>query len=233
MIMEDLPLVAGKTVPTCTLHERRTCYQCLHSFNCDALGDYNGSVHYGIRKTKITPINNGKNAVFIPQLDSHLGLTASVKEYSTRPNDMELHEEVFMDHIEIIRPPQVAPQDEWFYYCTACELTWMSGAEGALAAATHPSHVAIRDKRTLYCWIGAQQRSNEPSCIVGVQHFGTGSKYNTEHEFSNANEALLATTLKALQTARLGIAHERQDIVAEHVATNSQKFTEQARIFDL
>jgi hypothetical protein len=232
--MENLPYVAGNSIPTCGPHGRRTCYQCLHSFNCDTDGEYHEKVQYGCMASKRTAIYTGKHALFIPQLDSHLGLTAGVELDNSEANWLILEEIVTLRSLEIVKPPPVAPDKRWFYYCEDCELTWMSGFEGITAAATHPSHVAIRDERTLACWVGVQTpKLDSTSAHCACYQFGHGSKYNGCDERKEYGEALVAAILTVLRKARLEIHQDRCSAILGSVRTNSGMFLEKAQLFRL
>ncbi|KAK9802169.1 hypothetical protein AB5N19_07977 [Seiridium cardinale] len=232
--MDDLPRAPGRPIPTCVRHGRRTCYQCLHSFNCDVNGNYDGDTQYGLREARRVAPCAGKDALFIPQLDAHLGLTAGISGGSAQLHGLEFEQEITMNSIEIIQPPAVAPSQDWFHYCKECQLTWMSGSEGSFAAAAHPSHLAIRDKRTLVCWAGVQdQASVNSSTSRAFHHFGPASKFNGWDEVASPTGAMTTATLKALRKARLRIAPERHSTIQDSATTNSETFVEKAGIFRL
>ncbi|KAH6646059.1 hypothetical protein BKA67DRAFT_92394 [Truncatella angustata] len=207
-------------IPTCELHGRRTCFVCLHSYNCDIDGGHDISLYYSSNKERRAAPCRGQDALFIPQLDAHLGLTAGLDGDSELPDGLKVEQEFDLRSIDITRPPEIAPRDEWFHHCKECDLVWLSGAEGDKAAATHPSHVAMRDKRTLVCWVKD-----------GGYQFAPNSKYNGGVEHLQPREAFIGATVKMLRTARQEVLSDRVSTITASVRTNSHTFIGRASIF--
>jgi hypothetical protein len=237
--VDDLPTSECHALPVCTGHGRSTCYQCLHSFNCDADGQPHSEPYMMTRPSRLHPLR-GQDVLFIPQLDAHLGLTAGVTGRSRVPDALSAGENHGIDALEIITPPAMAPRDDWFVFCRECQLTWLSGHDGASAAIHHPSHTALRDKRTLVCWAGirdVQSPSDTPpktATRAGLVHFGPGSKYNTAQLLTGDTEdALFEVAKRCLKTVRISILQERRKVIGNMVHTNSIEFSERAQTFRL
>ncbi|KAI0130548.1 hypothetical protein BJ170DRAFT_693091 [Xylariales sp. AK1849] len=176
----------------------------------------------------------GLHALFIPQLDAHLGLSGG-NTRSEIPNDIEAREELEANgSFELVTPPAMAPTNDWFHFCDECSLMWLSGHEGPIVVAKHPSHTAIRDKRTLVTWLGVKKTSNSaPSEYGGFVYFGQDSKYNSTLSAPSPEAALLSATQHCFTVVRTHVLESRGHMIEKSVNTNSNKFLERARGFRL
>lgn len=235
---EDLPASPGLPLPLCPEHRRKTCYRCLHSYNCDASGEV-GSPYTTYHDSARRPLR-GRDALFIPQMDAHLGLSAGVTLRSNLATELNAREDHRIDTMNIITPPPMAPHDDWFVFCPQCQLTWISGHEGPSAAASHPAHTAFRDKRTLVCWVGVRdvvlpsQISHSVETQAGVVYFGPRSKYNSLRlTTGDTQDKLIEAIRHCLTTVRTSVLPGRSEAVDGTLQSNSWEFMEKARKFRL
>ncbi|KAI4604354.1 hypothetical protein KJ359_000489 [Pestalotiopsis sp. 9143b] len=252
---EDLPTKVSPKIPVCTHHGQRTCYDCLHSYNCNADGSLDKEHMIESSGTKSVQPSWGKQALFIPQVDTHLALAAGIGSSSENAKTFQVEDEIDFNGIDVVGPPPLAPRDDWFHYCPNCQLTWMQGLEGRQSAAHHPSHRAFRDKRTLVCWVGvlpplrppkskknaasgydtkkAAQGEKLPTVYQAFSYFGEDSFYNHSMSGATATHVLLETVRVTLRVAAGRLLDARYKQVKEAARTNSEAFIEKAQIFRL
>jgi hypothetical protein len=225
-------------VPKC-IHKQTTCYTCLISWNCDARGDFDPNLWYDLKEPLRPSPYTGSHALFIPQIDTHLGLTAGLNANSTDIEKFNVLDEADINDIQISLPPPMALHDGygWHIYCRTCELTWMVGVEGEWCAKSHPAHSAVRDKRTLVCWAGVQPLNDfgtDPEeQYRAVYWFGPDSKFNGSTKDDDHRKALITTVIDMLRRVRFSVLPERCEHVAKRAKSNSEVFLEKARIFRL
>ncbi|ETS77708.1 hypothetical protein PFICI_09770 [Pestalotiopsis fici W106-1] len=227
----------SERAPVCAEHMRTTCHDCLQSYNCDSQGEYSPEVWYDSKEPRRTDIYFGKHALFIPQIDTHLGLTAGLNANSTNIGKFNVLEDIEFNSNNLILPPPMAPDKEWCVECPKCNLMWMVGVEGLYSAASHPAHRVMRDKRTLVCWAGVQplgefDRQSEVE-YRAAYYFGHLSKFNGSTKDDSPNKALLTTIIEMLRKVRFSVLPERCALIAEAAKSNSEVFLEKARIFRL
>jgi hypothetical protein len=232
--LTGLPTKPCDPVPLCADHGRRTCYQCLHSINCAPDGQHDANLRYATKDRPLHPAPlRGLNALFIPQLDAHLGLSAGVGSLSNTSNGLYAQEVAKEDlTVDFTVPPAVAPSEGWFHFCQECSLTWLSGHDGPTAAANHPSHTALRDKRTLVAWIGTKQEQTA-GCTnhSGVVSFGQDSRYNHTINAASEDEAILSAAQHCLDIVHSRVHQDRIHLIEKYVRTNSDTFLEKAKMF--
>lgn len=225
-------------VPKC-IHKQTTCYTCLISWNCDARGDFDPNLWYDLKEPLRPSPYTGSHALFIPQIDTHLGLTAGLNANSTDIEKFNVLDEADINGIQISLPPPMALHDGygWHIYCRTCELTWMVGVEGEWCAKSHPAHSAVRDKRTLVCWAGVQPLrdfgTDPEEQYRAVYWFGPDSKFNGSTKDDDHRKALITTVIDMLRRVRFSVLPERCEHVAKRAKSNSEVFLEKARIFRL
>ncbi|KAI1872309.1 uncharacterized protein JN550_004028 [Neoarthrinium moseri] len=238
MRMADLPDAPCRPLPVCSKHQRRTCYECLHSYNCDNHGCLVDEKVFAADTCRLRLPLQGANALFVPQLDTHLGLCAGIGSGSPeRPQVEELYNED--GTFTLVTPPAMAPSEEWFHYCKECDLTWLMGHDGPAAAMSHPSHTTLRDKRTLVLWVAARvaEKVNQSRNPIGLVSFGSESTLNQVQQVSASDgpraeqDSLIAAAISGLQKARTFIREQRKAILEKCVKTNSHYFSKMAETF--
>lgn len=199
--------------PVCFDHHLRYCDACCFDFTGDGSADEESDEDesHEIDHDGRAFVLTGSLARFTPQWDQQIlgpeNVLRMEKDYDNPPKPLPL-------------------SSISTYHCPTCQLTWLIGKRGILAAKLHPSHHtysrdwANTNRSLLVFTDGACSCNGTPNAQGGLGvYFGPGSRFNFAERLSESGvhtnqKAELAAVARALQTVRLQVLQERHVMVA-------------------
>lgn len=216
-------LLASKpsALSDCPKHGAPECLSCMCSIDINGKVTKDGSkidLRYKVDEPQEVAIDPkfGEQARFDPLRDPHMRSRLNAESAYTNQ--------------EKAPASFKTPSRRWFSYCSSCNVTFLVGLAGNMAADDHPSHVATNmGARSICAYVDATSWEDSQKTLGGNSSvfFGPGSKYNAlsdnVYDLKHHLSIQFAALRRALRLA-LTILDHRHALVEKHGLSNSYKF---------